>query len=267
MGKKISTASRARTLAKHTPKTTVKASVDKGLQKRWSALIEEVRRAKGKEASGFDALWEAVGEIVDHDLHLIGGFKDAREFFERELGEKERNAYRFIKVARFASPRDEERYGVTKIDAALSFIAAKLGAPLEHGPLPIALGSLKIPVDGGTHKTLDDARVEDIDRASRALGKKSRAPTSSAERALTDHFATHQSFKGVRFRVRNGLVTIQGVPAAALTVFANVLRDVAWEDSPRPARPAVRGGGSAVHGRRGAAHGRRGAANGRRPAS
>ena len=124
--------------------------IDPALERRWNALYGIVHTAQREGAIEFDRLWETVGEIVDRELYLLGGFKDARDFFARELGENERNAYRFIRVARFASPTDEAKYGVTKLDAALSFIEAKIGAPLAHPPLPIAFDKLRFPGKTGT---------------------------------------------------------------------------------------------------------------------
>ncbi len=193
--------------------------VDPTLERRWKALYASVHTAQREGAIEFDRLWETIGEIVDRELYLLGGFKDARDFFARELGENERNAYRFIRVARFASPTDEAKYGVTKLDAALSFIEAKIGAPLVHPPLPIAFDKLRFPGKTGRKLTLETARVADIEAATRALSPKKTTTTSSAERALIETFGKHVAFGAVHFRVRNGIVNILGVPLASLRVF------------------------------------------------
>jgi hypothetical protein len=52
---------------------------------------------------------------------------NAAEFFRAVMKEEPRTASRYVRVARFASPRDEQAYGVNKLDAALGFIEAKLG--------------------------------------------------------------------------------------------------------------------------------------------
>ena len=170
--------------------------------------------------------WDALYTVVR-------AAEDAHDFFERALGEKPRNASRFIRVARFASAKDESKYGVTKLDAALSFIEAKIGAPLAHPPLPIAFEKLRFETKDGRKLTLEAARVADIQAATRALSPKKAAPTSSAERALVETFGRHRSFDGIHFRVRNGLVNILGVPLASLGIFGTVLHETKW-----PALPA-----------------------------
>ena len=204
--------------------------VDKGLKSAWDKLAKVIRSAKHRGAVEFDALWEAVAHVVEHDppLYVVAGYANAEAFFEAELGEKSRNAYRYMRVAKFASPAEEDRYGTTKLDAALSFVEAKLGQPLEHPPLPIAFDRLRIPTTHGKTIALEKARVEDIDAATRSLSKQVKAPTSSAERALLEACKRHPAFGGVRARVRNGLATVTNVPVASMHVFGTMLTEVAW---------------------------------------
>ncbi len=49
-----------------------------------------------------------------------------------------------MRVARYASPREEETYGPTLLDAAVSYMEAKYG--VIEDSLPIAFDRLKIPV-------------------------------------------------------------------------------------------------------------------------
>jgi hypothetical protein len=211
----------------HPPDVPVK--VDATLKRRFDALSTQVRAAKSRGASAFDALWEAVGEIVEHDppLYVVAGYGSAPEYFREELGETARNAWRFIRVAKLASPREETKYGTTKLDAALSYLEAKVGAPIAHPPLPVAFERLRIPVksdkDGRKTVPLAEARVEDVVAATRALSKKERAPTSSAEAALREAMARHVGLRDVGVRVRNGLATFTGVPIGAIDVFAEVV--------------------------------------------
>lgn len=166
-------------------------------------------------------------EILEHDppLYVVAGYKDADEFFREELGETRRNGFRFVRVAKFASPREEEKYGTTKLDAALSYIETKLGTPLAHPPLPVAFDRLRIPI-GGDSRTLDEARVEDIVTATRALARRERVSTSSFERMARAKLAEHPPLAGVRVRVRGGLLTLTNVPLAALDAFITALTSV-----------------------------------------
>lgn len=218
------------------PKQTAAAArratveIDPALKKQWDALAHALDEAARKGASAFDALWEAASAIVEHEppLYVVGGYRDAADFFRKKLGETKRNAYRYMRVAKFASPHDEEKYGTTKLDAALSYIEAKLGAPLVHPPLPVAFDRLRIPVsrDGAAAKSvpLADARVEDIVAATRALAKHASKPTSSAERVLAEALKRTPSLARARARVRGGVVSFTGVPLDALVAFADAVR-------------------------------------------
>lgn len=202
--------------------------VDATLKRTYDELVSQLRSHKREGASAFDALWETVGAIVEHEppLYVVGGYKNDTEFFAGELGEKRRNAYRYIRVAKYASPNEEEKYTVTKLDAALGFIEAKLGHPLAHPPLPIAFDRLKIPVEheGKPRKLpLVDAHVEDVLAATRALTRSSKKPRNSNESVLRTVLAADPAFKDVRLHVRKGTVSFTGVPLAALGNFATLV--------------------------------------------
>ncbi len=241
----MATKKTARSRAVKKPKKTpalVTVKVDAGLKKRWDALSKTVERARHAGAADWDALWEAVGAIVEHDppLYELGGYRNAADYFLRALGENARNASRYIRVARLASPAEEETYGVTKLDAGLSFIEAKLGAMPAHPPLPIAFDKLRVPLAGGGSVSFTDARLEDIAAATRALSKKPPTPSSHAERALVEVFAKHPSFKKVRVRVRNGLASLVGIPIAALEVLGTLLHQTNWAPHTAPTKRTPR---------------------------
>lgn len=224
----------------------ISVKVDASLKRRYDALAAQIHAAQTKGASAFDSLWEAVGEIIEHEppLFVVAGYATADEFFKERLGESRRNAFRYVRVAKFASPREEEKYGTTRLDAALSFLEAKLGAPLAHPPLPIAFDRLKIPVtrDGKTTSVpLEKAAVEEIVAATRALDKSGKKkPTSSLERALGEALRKHQTLASSAVRVRAGLVSFTSVPAAALSLFGKTVGAVdvpAAEEKPAAKRP------------------------------
>ncbi len=213
---------------KRAPDRETLVKVDATLKKRYDALHHQLLSAKRKGASAFDELWETVGAIVEHEppLYVLGGYKNDDEFFLAELGEPARNAYRFIRVAKFASPREEELYTVTKLDAALGYIEAKLGTPLAHPPLPIAFDRLKIPAvrDGKpVQLSLADARVEDVTAATQRLTKPSKKPRDHVEHALHAALTAAPGFKDMRVHVRRGLVSFTAVPLASLAKFAQLL--------------------------------------------
>ena len=192
----------------------------------------------GCTTTGVTGTGDRVRSRLISCMYELGGYKNAADYFQRALGENARNASRYIRVARLASPAEEELYGVTKLDAGLSFIEAKIGDVPAHPPLPIAFDKLRVPVAGGGWVPFKDARLEDLAAATRALSKRPPTPSSHAERALAETFAKHPSFKGVRVRVRNGLASLVGIPIAALEVLGTLLHRTKWSahEAPAPAR-------------------------------
>lgn len=241
---------------------TVTVKVNPASKKLYQKLIDALHRAKTEGAAAFDALWESAARIVEHHppLYVVGGYESDTAFFAGELEEKPRNAYRYIRVAKFATPAEEEAYGTTKLDAALGYLEAKLGAPLAHPPLPIAFDRLRIPIKNGT-ASLADARVEDIVAATRALKKTDRTPTSSAERALREGLAKHDALSAIGVRVRAGKVTFSGVPLASLGVFSTQIARAKWDTageraSATEAGKKARKGNKAAGGKKARAKGR-----------
>lgn len=230
-----------KTAAKRLSPKDVRVPVDATLKRRFDALQAVILAAKARGASAFDELWEAVAEVIDHDppLYFVGAFKDAPEYFREVLGENQRNARRYMRVARYASPKDEQRYGVTKLDAALAFIEAKLGAPLAAPPLPVALDRLRIPiVEGKTKRTvrLDQATEEQVRAAVRALTKGPPGPKSAAQSALSTSLGRVKSLAEVRVRVKSGRATFTNVPLAALDQFARAVVQAKLPDEPAIAK-------------------------------
>jgi hypothetical protein len=196
-------------------------TIDPSLKRLYDALTAKIAAASAKEARDFDVRWEAAARIVEHEppLYFVGGYKTADEFFRRKMHEEPRNARRYMRVAKVASPRDEETYGVAKLDAALGYVEAKLGRSLAHPPLPVALDRLRI--DG---KLLADASVREITLATAELtsGSRKKAKTP-AHTALVAALAKVSSLKGVAVREHQGLVTFERVPLAALRHFVRAL--------------------------------------------
>ena len=151
----------------------VEITVDRALKDRWAALLAKLEDAKREGAGAFDEQWETVGAIVEHEppLYLAGGFATVRDFLEKHVGENERTARRFIRVAKYASPAEEAKYGVSRLDRAIAYVEAKAGGPAKER-LPVAFDKLKVPVEVGGKTTLvplEKAQVADIEAATRKL--------------------------------------------------------------------------------------------------
>lgn len=209
--------------------TEVKVEIDTALKKRWDELLKTIAGAKREGASAFDELWEAAAAIVEHDppLYLAGGIATAKAFFAEHLGETERTARRNMRVAKYASPAEEARFGTSKLDAALAYIEAKSGGA-PKGRLPVDFDKLRIPVDrdgGPASVPLLDATVQEVETATRKLTRKARGgnpkapPVVKAVTALLDAGA----LRGVSVRLSGGKVSIGDIPVQALAKLGRAL--------------------------------------------
>ncbi len=202
---------------------------DPARKRRWSALIDIVGRAKREQASGFDAYWEAVAEIVDHGLYADGGYDTVDAFVRDVCKMAKRSATRMMRVARHASPKEEERYGVAVLDAALGYIEALTGGPVV-AKLPVAFAKLRIPVVRSGKKTkvgLDVATVVEIRAATRALLRPKKADKVAPEEAkIRAALAKHKELADIEARVAAGSVRFGPVPLGLVALLNRVLARV-----------------------------------------
>jgi len=217
-------AKRRNKLSKKPSARDVKVAVDPALKRAWDAIAKRLDAGEHEGAKAYDEVWEAAGEAVEHDppLYVFGGYKTAAEFFEKRLHTDKRTAERNIRVAKYASPAEEERYGSTNLDAGIRYLEAKHG-PLG-GRMPVAWDKLKIVVDGKS-VAFDGLTATQIDGATRALGK-TKAPAHRARSAFEAALKKHDVFKETRVNEHAGRVTFSRVPIGSIALFAKTIAAV-----------------------------------------
>jgi hypothetical protein len=215
-------------MKKKSPTALPDLKPDPKLTAAWKSVAKKLDALSSREATDFDALWETVAKVVEHEppLYVAGGYKTAKDFFERHLHVDQRTATRNLRVARYASPDDEATYGATNIDAALGYLEAVHGKLGEK--LPVAFARLTIPVADGKRGTkrapFPSLSAQQIASATRAvLARKSPAPKDPARAALETSLAKHPAFSRVVVHQRAGFATFANVPLASLALFARAL--------------------------------------------
>ncbi len=196
----------------------VTIEVDAALKAMWLRAEKALEGAKNEGAHAFDAKYEAIGDIIEHDppLYLAGGMATMSEFFRRYLpGEDERTIQRNVRVARYASPHEEELYGTSAIDAAIAYLEAKLGKP-ARGRIPVDFAKLRIATREGT-VPFAAAQVQDIQDATRELlragGHAKRADRSPVVAAITR--CLPRGAKSVTVHYAHGHVSLGRIPIAS----------------------------------------------------
>ncbi len=199
----------------------VEVRVDAALKKAWARELSELRRRSAEGMRSFDAKYESVGHIIHHDppLYLAGGVARLSDFVATYLpGETVRSVERNVRIAEYASPVEEERYGTSKIDAALDFLEAKNGRPI-HGRLPVDFAKLRVPAQDGT-VAFEEASVAVLRDAKRKLDKGGRtAKPSPVVTELRKRIPAEA--KEITVHYADGRITIGRIPAR---LFKAVLR-------------------------------------------
>ncbi len=201
-------------------------------EKLWERHRRVIAKAIARDPHAFDERWEAAAAIIEHEppLYLIGGHQNAADFLRAVLREAPRTAFRNIRVAKYASAAQREKLGVSKIDAALSFLEAKTGKPLGKS-LPTELKKLRIPVADRGRKatvTLADASVVEIAEATKRLLKKTgksrkKRKPEPPKKTLQAFLRKTEALAEVVVKEKNGLVTFKAVPLTALEAFVTAL--------------------------------------------
>jgi len=202
--------------------------IDPKLKSRYDKLLAEIDDARRDEASQFDRLYEAVGEILESEPALwpLGGYASLAEWCDAELKSPLRTVQRNVRVAKYASPAQIDKLGSTLLDAALGYIEAKVG--VVKGKLPVDFDHLKVPVkrDGGTKNVpLADATVDEVKAATKALHADQRRGQGKSRSgdALAKAMSKHAALTDVDARVSNGMVSFSRIPLASLDLFARTL--------------------------------------------
>jgi hypothetical protein len=148
--------------------------IDPEAKRRWQRALTKLEAARSEGAETFDEFWETVLEIDEANppLWQAGGFTTRAQFLAAHVKESERTALRFMRVAKFASPQEEARYGVSKLDAALAWLEAKSNKPL--GRLPIDFARLRVPNGKGPSTPFAEATVQQLRTATRHLARANR---------------------------------------------------------------------------------------------
>jgi hypothetical protein len=215
--------------AKASPRD-VAVKVDPKLKRLWDETRAAIAQAKGQGATAFDELWEAVARAVSHvpPLYVLGGYASPAEFFRQELHEEERTARRYMRVAKFATPKEEATYGVAVLDAAIGYLEAKGGRAVD-GALPVAFERLRVPVAAGGARAsvpLAEATVAQINAATRALAdgtKKKPGPKSALRDAILAVLKADRALAAIAVHEANGFVSFTHVPVGAMARFARAL--------------------------------------------
>ncbi|MDB4927692.1 MAG: hypothetical protein JWM10_176 [Myxococcaceae bacterium] len=113
------------------PTLSPAAIADLALKRDFERALKALEAASAAESEQWDAKWEAVGAIVDHEppLFLSGGFRSVKAFSAKHLGSASLETIRTsVRVARHFDAAAEKRHGTAKLAVLLDCLEAAGGA-------------------------------------------------------------------------------------------------------------------------------------------
>ncbi|MDP3277847.1 MAG: hypothetical protein Q8Q09_21870 [Deltaproteobacteria bacterium] len=205
----------------------------------YQALLREITVAERDELRGWDRKWEAVATVLAKKYFLFDeSASTAPEWVKKYAHEEYRTGARYARVATLASPDEEQKYTISKIDLAYTIDEARQRAAAKKRgtdwtppspPKKLALDKLRYSVDReGTKVSLGLAEVSVAElRAlqsseSRAEGAPA-ARVSKSARAVIKAIGAERSLREVRVQERDNQLTLSSVRFDQLNALGRVL--------------------------------------------
>ncbi len=132
-------------------------TVDLKLKKRYEIALAELKKASGLSR------YRVVSRIIESTppLYLAGSIPNEGAFFKQVLQESRQSVYRLIRVAKHASDADFEKYGLSVLDAAITYFEATKGPSKKA----IDFDTLRILIrrdEGEVSKPLSEVSVAEV---------------------------------------------------------------------------------------------------------
>ena len=96
------------------------------------AKLKALQKEKGSKA--WLGKYTLISEMIEAKpaLYLAASYPTEAHFFEKDVKESRQAVYRNLRVAKCATAADVERYGPTRLYAAIAYLEAKRGQPLKQ---------------------------------------------------------------------------------------------------------------------------------------
>lgn len=201
------------------------------LRARWTAAAARVTAARAREAAGWDELYEAIDEILEHKLYVAGGFRTTRAYLAHTLPDQDERTVRgYIRVARHFTAEHEASHGVSKLALLVDYLEAVHGGPL--GRVPVAPERQTVVVPFGKAFKRVPFRGLSVD-ALRAAVRHARArgggdDASGAVRQPAEVVALRRALRSAKLphvgvARRGGLFSLSGIAQEELRALGRVL--------------------------------------------
>lgn len=251
--KRTAPARRARSVspapASDAPVSSAFASKLSAARLAYDNLLREIDAASRDELRGWDRKWEAVATVLEKKLFVLDDeAPTAAEWVKKHTQDEYRTGLRNARVARLASPDEEKKFSVTKIDLAYTIDQSnKLAEAKKKGlspdewsppatPTKLDLAKLRYTIvrdDKRVTVGLDEITVAEL----RALNKRessvndsARARLSPAAKRIARAVNATRGLENVTLSERDNELTIGRVRKDQVHALAAALRKVNLDD-------------------------------------
>lgn len=211
----------------------------------YESLLREITTAERDELRGWDRKWEAVATVLAKRYYLFDDEANtAPLWMKKHAHEEYRTGFRNARVATLASPDEEQKYTVTKIDLAYSIDEARQRAAAKakgvewsapERPRKLDLSKLRYAVERDGARVslgLDEVSVAEL-RALQSSESRSegapRARISKSAKAVLRALSARKALSNVTIRERDNELTIDHVRADQLHDLGRTLVDLDLE--------------------------------------
>jgi hypothetical protein len=220
-------------------RSTVSVAPPAKARAEYDALLREMALAERDELRGWDRKWEAVATVLSKKYFLFDeSASTAAEWVKKHAREEYRTGARYARVATLASPEEEQKFTVTKIDIAYSIAEARERAAakkkgVEWTPTvptkKLALDKLRYTVvrDGAKVSLgLAEVSVAELRALQGGESRAEGAPTarvSKSARVVIGAISAERSLREVTVKERDNQLTIDNVRVDQLNALGRVL--------------------------------------------
>lgn len=113
-----------RSAKQSTPNTSPTLKPNRALKALWARELALYNSAVARDSVAFDAKYEAIGRIIDHDppLYLAVGCKSFHEFVETYVHEDDTVVRKWVEVAKLATPDEEAKWTPSRLALLLGYL-------------------------------------------------------------------------------------------------------------------------------------------------
>jgi hypothetical protein len=205
----------------------------------YESLLREMAAAERDELRGWDRKWEAVAAVLTKRYYLFDDEANtAPLWMKKHAHEEYRTGFRNARVASLASPDEEQKYTVTKIDLAYSIDEARQRAAAKakgvewsapDRPKKLDLSKLQYTIERDAKRVslgLDAVSVGELCALQASESRSEGAPRariSKSAKAVVRALNEHKTLRNVVVRERDNELTIDNVRANQLNDLGRVL--------------------------------------------